>query len=100
VTTVDLPDPVTRPLPRPDLDTAALERALRERVDGEIRFDPGTRGAYSTDASNFRQLPIGVVLPRTPEAAVQATAVAREYGLRCSPAAARAWPASAPTPHW
>jgi FAD/FMN-containing dehydrogenase len=80
VTTVDLPDPVTRPLPRPDLDTAALERALRERVDGEIRFDPGTRGAYSTDASNFRQLPIGVVLPRTPEAAVQATAVAREYG--------------------
>jgi hypothetical protein len=31
-----------------------LERDLRGRVDGEVRFDAGTRGAYSTDASNFR----------------------------------------------
>ena len=54
-----------------------LERDLRDRVDGEVRFDAGTRGAYSTDASNFRQVPIGVVLPRTPEAAVEAVAVCR-----------------------
>jgi NAD(P)-dependent dehydrogenase (short-subunit alcohol dehydrogenase family) len=45
-----------------------LERDLRGRVDGEVRFDAGTRGAYSTDASNFRQVPVGVVLPRTPDA--------------------------------
>ena len=50
-------------------------------MDGEVRFDAGTRGAYSTDASNFRQVPIGVVLPRTPEAAVEAVAVCREYGV-------------------
>ncbi|MGW0827265.1 FAD-binding and (Fe-S)-binding domain-containing protein [Streptomyces sp. NPDC002845] len=56
-----------------------LEAALRERVDGEVRFDAGSRAAYSTDASNFRQTPIGVVLPRTPEAAVEAVAVAREH---------------------
>ena len=31
-----------------------LERDLRGRVDGEVRFDAGTRGAYSTDASNFQ----------------------------------------------
>jgi hypothetical protein len=40
-----------------------LQRALRERVDGEVRFEPGTRAAYSTDGSNFRQLPVGV-MPR------------------------------------
>ncbi|MBP2328625.1 FAD/FMN-containing dehydrogenase/Fe-S oxidoreductase [Kibdelosporangium banguiense] len=56
-----------------------LVTSLRERVDGEIRFDAGSRAAYSTDASNFRQMPIGVVIPRTPEAAVEAVAVAREF---------------------
>jgi FAD/FMN-containing dehydrogenase/Fe-S oxidoreductase len=48
-------------------------------VDGEVRFDAGSRGAYSTDASNFRQVPIGVVVPRTVEAAVEAVAVCREH---------------------
>ena len=55
--------------------------ALRERVDGEVRFDAGPRAAYSTDASNFRQVPLGVVLPRTVEAAVEAVAVCREHDL-------------------
>jgi FAD/FMN-containing dehydrogenase/Fe-S oxidoreductase len=59
---------------------AALERDLRDRVDGEVRFDAGTRAAYSTDASNFRQVPIGVVVPRSVEAAVDAVAVCREHG--------------------
>ncbi|PWI14949.1 FAD-binding oxidoreductase [Streptomyces sp. Act143] len=58
---------------------SSLESALRHRVDGEVRFDAGSRAAYSTDASNFRQTPIGVVVPRTPEAAAEAVAVAREY---------------------
>jgi FAD/FMN-containing dehydrogenase len=55
--------------------------ALRERVDGEVRFDDGSRAAYSTDASNFRQVPTGVVLPRTIEAAVEAAAGCREHDL-------------------
>jgi FAD/FMN-containing dehydrogenase len=55
----------------------SLARDLRARVDGEVRFDAGSRGAYSTDASNFRQVPIGVVVPRTPEAAAKAVAVCR-----------------------
>ena len=55
---------------------------LRERVDGEVRFDPGSRAAYSTDGSNYRQVPIGVVVPRTPEAAERdAVAVCREHGV-------------------
>ena len=72
--TVQLPDPVLRH------DFDGLAAALRERVTGEVRFDRGTRAAYSTDASNFRQVPLGVVVPRTPDDAVAAIAVAREFG--------------------
>ena len=61
------------------MNMSALERELRDRVDGEIRFDAGSRAAYSTDASNFRQLPIGVVVPRTPDAAAEAVAVSRAH---------------------
>ncbi|MGN6678410.1 MAG: FAD-binding and (Fe-S)-binding domain-containing protein, partial [Streptosporangiaceae bacterium] len=57
-----------------------LDRALSDRVDGEVRFDAGSRAAYSTDGSNFRQVPIGVVVPRSVEAAVDAVAVCREHG--------------------
>ena len=62
------------------LPVGALERTLRERVDGEVRFDAGTRATYATDASNFRQTPIGVVLPRSIDAAVDALAVCAEFG--------------------
>ncbi len=76
-----------------------LERDLAEAVDGEVRFDAGTRAAYSTDASNFRQVPIGVVLPRTVEAAARAVAVCRvpRRSACCPGAAGPAWRASAPT---
>ncbi len=56
-----------------------LEHDLADQVDGEVRFDAGTLGAYSTDASNFRQVPIGVVLPRTIEAGARAVAICHEH---------------------
>ncbi|MFR9794700.1 FAD-binding and (Fe-S)-binding domain-containing protein [Streptomyces sp. MS06] len=59
---------------------AELESALCESVDGEIRFDAGSRGAYATDGSNYRQPPIGVVVPRTVEAAVEAVRVCARFG--------------------
>ncbi|MEV8609559.1 FAD-binding and (Fe-S)-binding domain-containing protein [Amycolatopsis sp. NPDC051373] len=80
MTQVDLPDPVVRHPATPDIDRAALDEALRARVQGEVRFDDGTRAAYSTDASNFRQVPLGVVVPRSPDDAVDALEVAREFG--------------------
>ncbi len=61
-------------------DISGLQRALADRVDGEVRFDDGSRAAYSTDASNFRQVPIGVVVPHYPDAGADAVAVCREYG--------------------
>jgi len=75
-----MPDPVVRRAGPPRVDTGSLERALRERVGGEVRFDAGSRAAYSTDASNYRQVPIGVVVPRTVDDAAAAVAVCREHG--------------------
>src|SRR5215475_11385567 len=57
-----------------------LERELRSEVDGEVRFDAGSRGAYATDGSNYRQVPIGVVVPRTVEAGAAALAVCARHG--------------------
>src|SRR2546421_662024 len=62
------------------LDARGLERALRERVRGEVRFDPGSRALYATDASNYRQVPIGVVVPRSEADILEALACARESG--------------------
>ncbi|HZC26183.1 MAG TPA: FAD-binding and (Fe-S)-binding domain-containing protein, partial [Actinopolymorphaceae bacterium] len=59
----------------------SLERDLTGRVDGEVRFDAGSRAAYSTDASNYRQVPIGVVVPRTVQAAEETVAVCREHDV-------------------
>ena len=64
---------------RVGVDVARLERELREAVDGEVRFDEGTLAAYSTDASNYRQVPLGVVIPRTPDAAAAAVRVAARH---------------------
>ncbi len=56
--------PHTRPEVLPQLDAAGLAEALRSRrVRGEVRFDHGARALYATDGSNYRQVPIGVVLP-------------------------------------
>ncbi|MET9879381.1 FAD-linked oxidase C-terminal domain-containing protein [Actinacidiphila glaucinigra] len=62
------------------LDLSGLERALRDRVDGEVRFDAGSRGAYATDGSNYRQVPIGVVVPRDLDAGAAAVEVCARFG--------------------
>ncbi|HEV8254136.1 MAG TPA: FAD-binding and (Fe-S)-binding domain-containing protein [Vicinamibacteria bacterium] len=66
-------------MPKSPADTAALEADLRARISGEVRFDDGSRALYSTDASNYRQVPIGVVLPRTVEEVIEAVAVCRRH---------------------
>jgi FAD/FMN-containing dehydrogenase len=54
-----------------------LEMDLRGCQSGEVRFDDGSRAAYSTDASSYRQMPIGVVVPRTTEDVVRAVEACR-----------------------
>lgn len=64
-------------LSRSDPDALATE--LRRSVKGEVRFDPGTRALYATDASNYRQVPIGVVVPRDVDDVVTAVTIARRF---------------------
>lgn len=62
------------------VDVAALESRLRETVRGEVRFDDGSRALYATDASNYRQVPIGVVVPKDADDVIAIVAAARQYG--------------------
>src|SRR4051812_33476766 len=62
------------------VDVRRLEQALRKQISGEVRFDDGSRAVYSADASNYRQVPLGVVLPRGVDDLVAALAVCREHG--------------------
>jgi FAD/FMN-containing dehydrogenase/Fe-S oxidoreductase len=61
-------------------DVKGLERALRQSVRGEVRFDQGTRAMYAQDASNYRHVPIGVVLPRDKDDVVAAVAACHRFG--------------------
>ncbi len=62
------------------VDAAGLTEALRPKIRGEVRFDRGTRALYSSDGSNYRQVPIGVVLPRDAEDVLATVALCREFG--------------------
>ncbi len=58
----------------------ALEQGLRASIKGEVRFNRGSRAAYTMDASNYRQIPIGIVIPRDEADVVAAVAVCRKFG--------------------
>ena len=62
-----------------EIDAAGLERDLHDAVEGEVRFDTASRALYATDASNFRQPPIGVVIPRSLDDVVATHEVCRRY---------------------
>src|SRR5580698_9969812 len=66
--------------PPTQLDVPSLEAALRRHLRGEVRFDSGSRALYATDGSNYRQVPIGVVVPRDKEDVIATIALCRDYG--------------------
>src|SRR5512145_1728541 len=63
-----------------NVDAAGLAAALRREIGGEVRFDDGSRALYATDASNYRQIPIGVVMPQNADDVIAAVALARKFG--------------------
>jgi FAD/FMN-containing dehydrogenase/Fe-S oxidoreductase len=63
----------------------ALERALKARVRGEVRFDDGARALYATDSSNYRQVPIGLVIPLDDADVAATIAACREAGAPVLP---------------
>jgi FAD/FMN-containing dehydrogenase/Fe-S oxidoreductase len=71
----------TEPARRSTADSRrqSLAVALRARIRGEAQFGPGDRALYSTDSSNYRQLPIGVVRPLDTDDLVEVIRVCREH---------------------
>ena len=61
-------------------DARRLEAKLRRVVRGEVRFDAASRALYATDASNYRQVPIGLVIPLDAEDVVATVAACCELG--------------------
>src|SRR5579863_902661 len=61
-------------------DPLGLAEALRKHLRGDVRFDNQSRALYATDGSNYRQVPIGVVLPRDADDVLTAIALCRELG--------------------
>ncbi|MBV8055188.1 MAG: FAD-binding oxidoreductase, partial [Deltaproteobacteria bacterium] len=65
--------------------TDTLKDQLTSVIEGEVRFDAGTRALYATDASNYRLVPVGVVIPRHEEDVARAVALARENRIPILP---------------
>ncbi|MGB7886794.1 MAG: FAD-linked oxidase C-terminal domain-containing protein [Xanthobacteraceae bacterium] len=62
-----------------------LENKLKAEQTGDVRFDAFTRGRYSTDASHYQIIPLGVVTPRTIEEADRAIGICRDEGVPVTP---------------
>ena len=63
------------------IDSDALCEALKQNLEGEVRFDKVSRALYSTDASVYRIEPLGVVVPRSREDLVRLVRICAQY--RC-----------------
>jgi len=63
-----------------NIDASALEGELRRVVAGEVRFDAGSKALYATDGSNYRQVPIGVVIPKSRQDVIETVAACRKFG--------------------
>src|SRR6185503_1893615 len=63
----------------------SLAARLRKELDAEVLFDAASRGRYASDASIYQVEPIGIVVPRSEEAARGAIAIAVEQGIPILP---------------
>jgi len=67
-------DAITR-----QVDAERLATELRLVLEGEVRFDDQAKSLYAVDASNYRQIPIGVVIPRSAQDVVKTIDICRKY---------------------
>lgn len=70
-------EPVARPFKGTAAVMQALEADLHRHVRGEVRFDPGTKALYASDASNYRQVPLAVVVPADVDDLLETVAACR-----------------------
>src|SRR3954468_16304065 len=66
-------------------NSSALAARLRKELDAEVLFDRASRARYSTDASIYQVEPLGIVLPRSEDAARAAIAIAAQEGVPLLP---------------
>jgi len=64
---------------------AELQFDLSSRIKGEVKFGEGDRALYATDASNYRQVPLGVVVPRTVDDLMTTIEVSRDHDFALLP---------------
>ncbi len=57
-----------------------MSLSCEDNIEGEVRFDAGSKAMYAVDASNYRQVPIAVVIPKSKEDVVQTVAACRKFG--------------------
>lgn len=69
------------PLPQVSVDVAALRAELVRSIAGEVRFDRLDRALYSTDASVYQIVPLGVVAPKSAEDVVQTMRLCARFGV-------------------
>jgi FAD/FMN-containing dehydrogenase/Fe-S oxidoreductase len=62
-----------------------LEASLKKKLNGEVRFDKISKTLYSTDASNYRIEPVGVVIPKTIEDVAKTLEIASQYEVAILP---------------
>ncbi len=82
--TLEMSSGVRMPPVAPDISKSiakALTERLREKTEAEVRFDDASRALYASDLSHYRQVPIGVVIPKSIEDVVATVAVCREFDV-------------------
>ncbi|MFJ3449656.1 FAD-binding and (Fe-S)-binding domain-containing protein [Pseudomonas sichuanensis] len=63
----------------------SLRSKLEAQTSAEVRFDAATRAIYASEASNYRQLPIGIVIPRSIADIEVTVRLCREAGIPILP---------------
>lgn len=63
----------------PDLDVSALSKELEAALEGEVRFEIGDKALYATDSSNYRQVPIGIVIPKSRSDVIKAVEICHRH---------------------
>src|SRR5438045_2882669 len=67
--------------PQASVDVAALRNALNQVITGEVRFERLDRALYSTDASVYQIVPLGVVIPKTRGDVLATLEVCKRFGV-------------------
>jgi len=68
-----------------EAEIAAIAERLRGQIAGEVRMDRYNRLMYSTDASIYQMVPVGVAVPRDADDVEAVIRIAREFGVPVMP---------------